>query len=252
MKTTIYATRGRAQEFCELAMNPYLGCGHQCVYCYGPEVTKTDRADWYQNPRPRLSIDEIERGVARWNGKKGPVLLCFVTDPYQPLDEHQPLTRTAIRALNGYGFPVHILTKAGPLAQRDFDLLKERPDNAFATTLTFTCTWDQHKWEPRAGSPRERMRNLEVAHSLGIPTWVSLEPVISPQQTLRIIERVSEIVGHFKVGTLNYHPKGQTIDWPDFGRRVIDLLKRLGARYYIKKDLARYLGRSEGFWGGSR
>lgn len=248
MKSTIYRTRGRAREFCELAMNHYKGCGHGCEYCYGPDVTKTDRTEWYRHPHARLTPNEIQRGIEAWHGKKSPVLLCFVTDPYQPIDFVSQMTRCAIELLNAADFPVHILTKAGSLAHRDFDLLAKRPDNAFATTLTFTRLDDQRQWEPKAGSPRERIRNLEVAHGMGIPTWVSLEPVIEPEVTLRIIQRVAPIVGHFKVGTLNYHPKGKTIDWPHFGQKVVARLERLEARYYIKKDLARYLGRSEGFW----
>lgn len=251
MKTTIYATRGRAREFCELAMNPYLGCGHQCVYCYGPDVTKSDRADWYRHPKARLTPAEMEVGISRWKGDKDPVLLCFVTDPYQPIEADHGLTRCAIGILSRHGFPVHILTKAGPLAQRDFDLLEGDPDNAFATTLTSLDLDHQRQWEPNAGSPSERMINLDLAHRTGIPTWVSLEPVIDPDWTLGLIERVAPITDHFKVGTLNYQPRGKEIDWPTFGREAIEILQRLGARYYIKKDLARYLGRSEGFWGGS-
>jgi len=185
-----------------------------------------------------------------WQGKKGPVLLCFVTDPYQPIEEGRYLTRVAIETLNRNGFPVHILTKAGPLAQRDFFLLAGKADNAFATTLTFTCAHDSRIWEPHAGTPRERLSNLELAHSHGIPTWVSLEPVIDPEQTLRMIELASPYTGHFKIGTLNYHPKGKEIDWREFGVEVQLLLDKIGARYYIKKDLAKYLGYSEGFWGG--
>jgi len=250
MKTTIYETRGRAKEFCELAMNHYSGCGHGCVYCYGPDIVHRDRQDWYKHPEPRLTPVEVENGIYEWKGEKKPVLLCFVTDPYQPIDEEWRLTRFAIRTLNAYGFPVHILTKAGLLAQRDFDLLKLRPDNAFATTLTSLDLDHQRQWEPNAGSPGERMINLDLAYRIGIPTWVSLEPVIDPDWTLNIIERVVKIAGHFKIGTLNYHPKGKEIDWAEFGSQAIGLCERLGARYYIKKDLAKYLGYSEGFWGG--
>jgi len=248
MKSTIYLTRGRAKEFCELAMNHYTGCGHQCVYCYGPAVTKTERTEWYQHPHARLNPNEIRNGIKAWRGDKGPVLLCFVTDPYQPIDATSGLTRRAIQLLNEAGFPVHILTKAGSLAQRDFDLLKQRTDNAFATTLTSLDLDHQRQWEPKAGSPGERMINLDLAQRTGIPTWVSLEPVIDPDWTLNVIHAVHRIAGHFKVGKMNYHYLPGKIDWREFAVEVQILLDRLGARYYIKKDLAKYLGYSEGFW----
>jgi len=250
MKSVIYETRGRAKEFCELAMNHYSGCGHQCVYCYGPAVTHTDRVVWYREPKPRLTPNEMLRGIESWRGKKGPVLLCFVSDPYQPIEEDSMLTRFAIRTLNEAGFPVHILTKAGHLAQRDFDLLSQNTGNAFATTLTSLDLDHQRQWEPKAGSPGERLINLELAQRTGIPTWVSLEPVIDPDWTLNIIERVAPFTGHFKIGKMNYHPRGKAVDWQDFAVRVQIACDRAGATYYIKKDLARYLGKAEGFWGG--
>lgn len=254
-KLVIYETRGRAKEFCPLAINLFSGCAHRCSYCYGPDVIRRNRQDWYDRPVPRLSTQEIQRSAVAWQKKieeeyypNSNILLCFVTDPYQPIEEGFKLTRATIEILHNHGFTVTILTKAGPLAQRDFDLLG--PADTFATTLTCTCVWDQRQWEPKAGSTRERIANLERAHQMGIPTWVSMEPVIYPWQTLRLIERVAPIAGHFKIGTLNYHPKGKAIDWFDFSHKVLTELKHLEARYYIKKDLAKYLGRSEGFWGG--
>ncbi|GAI95206.1 unnamed protein product [marine sediment metagenome] len=40
---------------------------------------------------------------------------------------------------------------------------------------------------------------------------------------------------HYKVGTLNYHPHGKTIDWPKFARDVKQLLEDLGKPYYLKR-----------------
>ena len=50
----------------------------------------------------------------------------------------------------------------------------------------------------------------------------------------------------FKVGTLNYREEGKMINWKKFAQDAVELLDRLGANYYIKKDLARYIGKPEG------
>jgi len=35
----IYRPTGRAEEYSFLAINHYRGCGHECEYCYVPDVT---------------------------------------------------------------------------------------------------------------------------------------------------------------------------------------------------------------------
>ena len=75
-----------------------------------------------------------------------------------------------------------------------------------------------------------------------MPTWVSLEPVLEPAASLEIIRETAPYVNLFKVGKLNYHPMARSIDWRAFGLAAIALLESLGKPYYIKKDLAAYLG----------
>ncbi len=39
----IYAPKGRALEYGELALNIYTGCPHRCSYCYAPLALKRNR-----------------------------------------------------------------------------------------------------------------------------------------------------------------------------------------------------------------
>jgi len=247
----IYEPAGRAREYAPLALNLYRGCSHSCTYCYAPDACRQDRADFHGNPKPRVDvIAKLERelakgsevGMQRMNGQKDPVLLCFTTDPYQPLAAETGITRRAIELLHQYGYPVHVLTKGGMRAAVDFDLLSTNAGDTFATTLTFLNRADSEQWEPHAALPASRLKAIALAHARGIATWISLEPVIDPEQTLEIIRRTHEYVDLFKVGTLNHHELAKTIDWPAFARRAVDLLQECGASYYIKNDLRRYLG----------
>ena len=242
MVNAIYETKGRAREYCELAVNLYTGCGHRCIYCYVPDITHLDRLSFTHNSYPRKGILKfIERDayVLGNRGETRPTLMCFVTDPYQPIEANEKITRQAIEILHKNNLRVTILTKAGKLAQRDFDLLT--PKDAFATTLTLNNDEYSLIWEPLAGLPNERIANLQEAHSRGIETWVSCEPVIYPQDTLALIKRTHQFVDMFKVGTMNYHSQGRTVDWRMFARDVKELLDELGCKYYLKKDLAKYL-----------
>lgn len=250
----IYETRGRAKEYCPLAVNLYTGCSHGCVYCYSPDVTHRDREKFKTDPQPRkgimVQLIKDAKLLAKLNKQadRGPVLLCFTCDPYQPLEETTMFTRNAIWLLHEYGIRVTILTKAGLLAQRDFDLYK--PGDSFGTTLTCLDSAQSQVWEPGAALPAERIANLWAAHEKkGISTWVSCEPVIYPETTLDLIRATHRFVDMFKVGKMNYierlppefQHQVEGILWHNFARDVVRLLNELGAKYYIKRDLAQWL-----------
>ena len=237
----IYEPKGRAKEYCELAANLYRGCGHGCKYCYAPAATRADREKFYREPQPRKNvIEELSKDARRFEIKfKGPVLLCFTCDPYQPINDKHDLAARAIRVLRGNGLRVEILTKGGKRAERDLHLLGA--GDKVGATLTFVSDADSLEWEPGAALPAERFAMLEKAKSMGISTWASLEPVIDPEQSLEIIRRTHHFVDLFKVGTLNHHPRAREIDWRKFGRQAVELLDELGCSYYIKNDLRRHL-----------
>ncbi|GAI57641.1 unnamed protein product, partial [marine sediment metagenome] len=49
--------------------------------------------------------------------------------------------------------------------------------------------------------------------------------VIYPEATLELIKLTAPFVDHYKVGTLNYHPHGKTIDWHKFAKDVVAVLE---------------------------
>jgi len=241
--TTIYETRGRAREYRELACNLYTGCGHGCVYCYAPDVVRRSRDAFYGEPAPRAGILRgVEADARRYAeaGETRQVLFSFTSDPYQPIEERYGIVRQAIQACHRYGVPVCVLTKGGKRALRDIDLFG--PRDAFASTLTLLDASESAEWEPLAATPDERMATLAAYHASGVPTWVSLEPVIDPETTLEIIRKTHTFVDEFKVGVLNYHPRGREIDWRKFALDAVETLEEVGAAYYLKYDLRAYLG----------
>ena len=238
-KVAIYEAKGRAREYSELAMNHLRGCDHCCRYCYAHFVTHVD-AEEFKHPVPRVTPDDIDRSAAAFEGDKRPVLLSFTTDPYCSMERKTALTRTAIEILHKHGLRVTILTKGGNRALRDFDLL--RPGDAFAVTLTCLSQTESEYWEPSAAPPQERLHTLSVAHSMGIETWVSLEPVLYPEDTMALIKTSMPYVNSFKVGMLNYNKHADSIDWKSFGWSIKSYLEGLGAKYYIKADLRYEMG----------
>ncbi len=249
MKSVIYETSGRAKEYSSLAMNLYRGCSHGCLYCYSPLVLHRDRAEFHRSghlfAQATSDIGDTARRLQQ-NGEKRRVLLCFTCDPYSPEEATTQRTRQVIEILHAHGLKVTILTKGGMRAASDFDLLG--PGDQFATTLTCVDDTTSRFWEPGAALPEERIESLIQAKGRDIETWVSLEPVLYPQATKQLILLTKDLVSHFKIGKLNYDPWAAKIDWPAFARQITAFMDGLGVRYYVKTDLARYLGKSEGFW----
>lgn len=252
----IYCPRGRAEEYAQWAINIYRGCGHGCTYCFGPSVLRMTRAEFHNSPRQRSAgfLKQLEKEVRLCQavGLKGRVLMCFTTDPYQPINKRLELARKTIQLLHSAGLNVQVLTKAGTNSLADIDLFT--PDDAYAASLTFADTWEgarmSRQWEPRAAPPESRLAALRAFHAAGVPTWGSLEPVISPEQTKIVVEQSYAYTDVYKAGTLNYHAHAKTIDWPAYADMIVDLLESTGRPFYIKNDLAKYHGKSHGFWSG--
>jgi len=187
--------------------------------------------------RPDI-IGNLRREAPRYAWTDERVLLCFTCDPYQQLDEKEKITRSVIKILKENNIPFQVLTKGGMRAARDFDLYTSR--DAFATTLTLLDEQRSKEIEPNAATPANRMEAIIKAHKAGIETWVSLEPVIDAGASLAIIAMTHEYVDLYKIGKMNH--RATSINWRDFGRKAIDLCHKLQKKYYIKDDLAAFLG----------
>jgi DNA repair photolyase len=96
----IYEPKGKAKEYCNLAVNLYKGCNHGCKYCYAPSATFTKRKKFNNHQEPRKNIiEKLKKDAEKHPGNGQQVLLSFTSDPYQHLDQELQLTRQAIKIL---------------------------------------------------------------------------------------------------------------------------------------------------------
>lgn len=242
MLKVIYQPKGRAREYKDWAVNLYRGCGHCCLYCYGPDILRIQPPEFH-NPKPRKDIiKNLESDCRKLKAQMQSlqILVCFTCDPYQPINDHYQITRQAILILQTYGQRVAILTKGGHRSRPDIPLLRPGLDE-YATTLTCIDEALSRKWEPLAALPRERIEALKEAHDRGVYTWVSMEPVLYPDQSLELIRITHPFVDEYKLGILNYHPHAKTISWREYGIKAAELVYSLGKKIYIKEDLRKYL-----------
>ena len=220
----IYIPSGKAKEYGDYALNIYTGCPHRCFYCFAPNVLHRDRQQFREVVEPRKDIAEETRRQIEREGITGKLIhLCFTCDPY-PHGYDTTVTREIISLLKSTGNNVQILTKGD--GSRDFDLLG--PEDWYGITLDGIGNGRNPQWKARVDA-------LAEAHSLGIKTWVSFEPVTDDREFFVNLHLVAPIVDKVKIGKLNYHKSD--IDWADFGRRAETLCQQLGLDYYIKESL---------------
>jgi hypothetical protein len=211
----------------------------------------------------------LKRLAYQPKGTQPPAFLSLMSDPYPAREVTDCRTRRTITLLHRYGVGARVLTKSGSRAIRDFQPrpgtplgwqspgapstvspnllsyvdplppdLGSHPDDAFGATLTFVDETESRAWEPRAALPGERIAGLREAHRRGIPTWVSLNPVIDPAQSLELVRLSHGFVDLYMVGTLmdGVDERASALDWPKFAAQVTGLCKGYGVACYVMMD----------------
>ena len=179
-------TRNRSPDVpFDLAINPYRGCEHGCIYCYARPnhgyVGLSPGLDFETRLFAKTNAAELfAQELARPGYRCEPINIGAVTDPYQPIERRFGITRALLRVASEYRQPVTLITKAS-LVERDLDLLSALAQDRLAAVFVTITTLDAvlaRKLEPRASAPWRRLESVRRLASAGIEVGVSLGPVI--------------------------------------------------------------------------
>ncbi|GHV12572.1 hypothetical protein FACS1894219_05750 [Clostridia bacterium] len=237
----IYEPSGMAKEYSPYACNLYIGCSHCCRYCYAPHTLQRNAGSYFGVPEPRKDVLRLlELDLLKQSYHKQ-ILLSFIGDVYCKNSDDSATTRSALELLNRFNAPVAVLSKGGEKMLRDIDVYKAFGTRiAVGSTLTFMDESKSRTWEPAASLPSERLAVLKELHDNGIRTFASFEPVIEPEESIRLIEKTLSdgSVDHYKIGKLNnYMGLDKGIDWQRFLVDALVMLRPSGKQVYIKKCL---------------
>lgn len=237
----VYEPKGRAAEYAPLAANLYDGCPHACSYCYVPGILRRHRLDFHEAAMPRRDVlaklqADCRKLAAAADSRE--ILLCFTCDPY-PFGWPTTTTRQVLDIIGSAGLRATVLTKNGPAAVRDFDLLSKYGFR-FGTSLSFLDDAACWEWEPNAARFSARIETLRLAGERGIPTWISVEPVIDPDQCIALFNHLRGHGHEWKVGKWNHDSRAAALDWKDFLARARAALE--GERVTFKHDLLNAAG----------
>ncbi len=196
-------TRNQSPDIAfDRSINPYRGCEHGCIYCFArPTHAFHDlspgldfESKLFAKPSaPQLLREELaKRGYVC-----APIALGTNTDPYQPIEAHWQITREILKVLAETDHPLTITTKSDRVV-RDIDILAPMAAKGLAAVAISVTSLDPkiaRTVEPRAPHPERRLTAVRRLADAGIPTLVSIAPVIpaiTDHEIEHIVERAAE------------------------------------------------------------
>ncbi len=187
----------------DYALNPYVGCQHDCVYCYAKFMKRFTghQERWGAFVDAKINAPEL---LAREIKKKkiGRVWISGVCDPYQPVEQKYLLTKRCLDILAENDWPFTIQTKS-PLVLRDLETLKRARDAEVGFTITTADEKIRRILEPGAPPISKRIEALTKLHAAGIRTFAMIAPILPGAEGL--VSALKGAVGHVILDRLNYH-----------------------------------------------
>lgn len=236
-KTALVRSRIPGVQF---VINPYLGCGHGCRYCYAVFMKKYSHHNphtrWGDFVEAKMNIVEVLRRELARRRDPATAYLSSTCDPYQPAEATCRLTRGCLEALRDYQWSADVLTRS-PLVIRDLDLLCALRKASVGFSIGTDDERVRQMLEPRAPPIRARLEALRQVHEAGISTWVFVAPML-PMNPERLAESIAPYADEVWFDALNY------------AGRVASLFRKLGWAYALepayaartREHLARLLG----------
>jgi DNA repair photolyase len=206
-KSILTKTAIASFDYC---INPYIGCGHGCRYCYASFMKRftAHREPWGEFIDVKVNAPQLLRKQLK-RARQGIVALSTVTDPYQPLEEKYQLTRGCLEVLLEDQFSVNILTRS-PLCLRDIDLFKQFNKIEVGLSITTHDEGIKNIFEPHSPSIRSRVETLRVLRQEGIGTYVFIGPML-PLDPIPLVTMLEGLFDEVLIDRMNYPNKVKAI-----------------------------------------
>ena len=207
-------------------MNIYRGCCHGCIYC-------DSRSECYRNPdfstvKTKENALLLVRDDLRRKVKTGVIATGAMSDPYNPFEQKQLLTRHSLELINAFGFGVAVDTK-GTLITRDIDVLTDIQAHSPVIVKMSITTADDNlskTIEPGAAPSSARFAAIKTLSDANIFCGVLMMPILPFINDTE--ENITMIVEKAKLA-------GAKFVYPAFG-----VTMRQGNREYFYEQLDKH------------
>lgn len=162
----------------DVTINPYVGCGFGCSYCYAASFAPLryrgkEWGTWVEVKRQ--AAEQLRRHSVA--GQK--VYLGSVTDPYQPLEAKTRLVRSILSVLSRAGHqPRLVIQTRSPLVTRDIDILRTFKHLRVNMSVTTDSDAVRKRYEPTCPSIDRRLEAIQEIAGAGIPIGICLTPLL--------------------------------------------------------------------------
>ncbi|MGN0675898.1 MAG: SPL family radical SAM protein [Oscillospiraceae bacterium] len=181
----------------EYNMNLYKGCCHGCIYC----DSRSDcyRIDDFERVRAKENCLKILRDELRRKVRTGIIGTGAMSDPYNPFEKNELLTRHALELIDAFEFGAMVVTKSA-LITRDTDVLCSIAEHSpVLCQMTVTAADDSlsRLVEPNVSVSSERFEALAKMSENGLFTGIVMTPILpfiedNEDNILRILRRAKE------------------------------------------------------------
>ena len=159
-------------------INLYKGCTHGCIYC--DSRSQCYRIEHFDVVRGKKKAIETLNKELRHKKIKGIVGMGAMSDPYNPFEKEERLTRNALKLIERYGFGAGLCTKSD-LVLEDLDLLKRiHEKNVAVVNITITTASDECslKIEPHVACSSSRFEVVRQCKKAGLICGILMNPVL--------------------------------------------------------------------------
>jgi DNA repair photolyase len=231
----------------EQSLNPYKGCEHACIYCFA----RPTHAYLGLSPgldfetrlfRKKNAAELLDRELRAKNYVCQPLAIGANTDPYQPLERTERITRAVLEVCRDFNQPVGLITKSA-LVTRDLDILGPMAERGLAAVAVSVTTLDRglaRRMEPRASTPVRRLEAVRELTEAGVPVSVLASPMIpglNDHELEAILAAGAEagaVGGSYIMLRLPLEIKDLFEEWlrehvPDRAERVLSLIRQARA-----------------------
>ncbi|UGB28938.1 SPL family radical SAM protein [Metabacillus sp. B2-18] len=166
------------------SLNPYSGCAFACSYCYVRQspvglFRKQEWGTWVDVKQE--SHDKLSREIKNLRKRDKPVTIFMAssTDPYQPVEYKEQITRALLEAMAETPPDFLFVQTRSPLVTRDIDLFHKLKEKLRISITVETDDDDVRKrFTPQAPPIQARLKAISQLKEANLPIQVAVAPVL--------------------------------------------------------------------------